>query len=581
MATILRFILEMRRRHVFRVAGIYVVSAWVILQVADLAFDSFGLPATGMRFVWLALAACFPLAIVWGWRFDITSSGIVRTPPADNADIDPRLRAPDYVILSALVAVVLSITAGTVNEISQLPQSIEQRFALGRDIISTIAVLPFENLSGDSGDSYLSAGMHDALITSLGKITAFKVISRTSTLRLSQTLSIPEIGERLGVDKIIEGTVTRDADEVRINIQLIDAQREANIWSESYVRSFDGLVSLQGEIAASVAGAVQVRLTPTEMRRLESEGEIRPSTYDTYLRAMYRIRRETGSGMRDAMQLLMDAIEDDPTSALAWSGLAYGYGELGHSPFPEQGAYARAKAAADRAIELDPELAEAHLAVAMYRMYYEWDFAAAEQAFEHAIVINPSLVNAHYHLAWLYELLGRDEDAIRLGELTKELDPLAPFYSGWLAEQYRDAGRYDDAIAEAQATLSLRRNYPVANLVLGETYADLGQFDKAIEYHEKLKNNYYWSFALAATLGAAGQTDEALQLSAKFEESGDSFVLVLIYASLGDYDEAYRWLLTAREEKIPWYPWLLKWFPQTRGFHDDPRVVALAQELGL
>ena len=581
MTTILQFVLELRRRHVFRVAGIYVVSAWVILQVADLAFDSFGLPATGMRFVWLALAACFPLAIVWGWRFDITSSGIVRTPPADNVDVDPRLRAPDYVILSALVAVVLSIAAGTVKEISQLPQSIEQRFALGRDIISTIAVLPFENLSGDTGDSYLSAGMHDALITSLGKITAFKVISRTSTLRLSQTLSIPEIGERLGVDKIIEGTVTRDADEVRINIQLIDAEREANIWSESYVRSFDGLVSVQGEIAASIAGAVQIQLTPSELRRLESEGDVRPDTYDTYLRAMYRIRRETGAGMRDAMQLLMDAIEDDPTSALAWSGLAYGYGELGHSPFPEQGAYARAKAAADRAIELDPELAEAHLAVAMYRMYYEWDFAAAEQAFEQAVAINPSLVNAHYHLAWLYELLGRDDDAIRLGELTKELDPLAPFYSGWLAEQYRDAGRFDDAIAEAQATLSLRRNYPVANLVLGETYAELGQFDKAIEYHEKLKNNYYWSFALAATLGAAGKTDEALRQSLKFEENGDSFVLVLIYASLGDYDQAYRWLLTAREEKIPWYPWLLTWFPQTRGFHDDPRVVALAQELGL
>ena len=581
MGTISRFFLELRRRHVFRVAGIYVVSAWVILQVADLAFDSFGMPATGMRFVWLALAACFPLAIVWGWRFDITSSGIVRTPPADNVDIVSRLRTPDYVILSALAAVVISVAAGTVKEISQLPQSIDQRFSLSRDIISTIAVLPFDNLSGNSEDGYLSAGMHDALITSLGKIRAFKVISRTSTLRLSQTLSIPEIGERLGVDKIIEGTVTRERDEVRINIQLIDAQREANIWSESYVRSFDSLVSLQGEIAASVAGAVQVQLTPAEMRRLESKGEVRPSTYDTYLRAMYRIRRETGPGMRDAMQLLMDAIEDDPTSALAWAGLAYGYGELGHSPFPEQGAYSRAKAAAERAIDLDPELAEAHLAVAMYRMYYEWDFAAAEQAFERAVAINPSLVNAHYHLAWLYELFGRDEDAIRLGELTKELDPLAPFYSGWLAEQYRDAGRFDEAIAEAEATLSLRQNYPVANLVLGETYADLGQFDKAIEYHEKLKNNYYWSFALAASLGAAGRTDEALQLSSRFEENGDSFVLVLIYASLGDYDNAYRWLLTAREEKIPWYPWLLKWFPQTRGFHDDPRVVALARELGL
>jgi tetratricopeptide (TPR) repeat protein len=234
----------------------------------------------------------------------------------------------------------------------------------------------------------------------------------------------------------------------------------------------------------------------------------------------------------------MDAVENDPTSALAWAGLAYCYGELGHSPFPEDGAYMRAKAAADRAIALDPNLAEAHLAVAMYQMYYEWDFAAAEISFERAIEINPSLVNAHYHLAWLYELYGQDEEAIRLGELTKELDPLSPFYSGWLAEQYRDAGMFDQAIAEAEETLRLRPDYPVANLVLGETYVDIGDFDKAIEYHEKLRGNYYWSFALAATLGAAGRKEEALAIARKYEEDGNSLVLVLIYAAMEDYDAA-------------------------------------------
>jgi TolB-like protein len=535
-----------------------------------------------MRFVWFALIACFPLAIVWGWRYDITSDGIVRTPPASASEaIDTKLRAPDVVIISALAIIAMTVFGGAANEIWRLPQKVDNRYALNRTIISSIAVLPFENLSGDESDNYLSAGMHDALITSLARITSFKVISRTSTLRLAKTLTPPEIAARLGVDKIIEGTVTRDADNVRVNIQLIDPEREEHIWTESYVRSFDGLVSLQGEIATSVASAVQVRLTPEEMQRLDSPNETEPGTYDTYLRAMYRIRRETGAGMQEAMQLLMDAVEDDPTSALAWAGLAYGYGELGHSPFPEEGAYPRAKAAADRAIELDPNLAEAHLAVAMYRMYYEWNFVAAEQAFEEAIRINPSLVNAHYHLAWLLELYGRDEDAIRIGELTKELDPLSPFYSAWLAEQYRDAGMFDEAIAEAEATLKLRRNYPVANLVLGQTYVDLGQFDQALEYHEKLRKNYFWSFALATTFGASGRHDEALEIAQKYVKGGDSLALVLIYSSMGDFDSAYKWLLKAREEKIPWYPWLLKWYPQTRGFQDDPRVMELAAELEL
>jgi adenylate cyclase len=583
LAKLSQLFVEMRRRHVFRVTGIYIVAAWVILQVADLAFESFGLPSEALRFIWYALIAVSPLAVFWGWRYDITSTGIVRTPPATGGEaVDVKLRSPDFVIISALAGIVLFVLAGTVNEIYRLPQTIDHRYALNRDVISSIAVLPFENLSADPSDKYLSAGMHDALITALARVNAFKVISRTSTLRLSDKLTIPEIGERLGVDKIIEGTVTRDEDDVRINIQLIDTEREAHIWSESYVRSFDSLVALQGDIAVSVASAVQVRLTPEEMRHLESRGEVNPETYDTYLRAMYRIRRETGKGMREAMDLLMDAVENDPTSALAWAGLAYGYGELGHSPFPEEDAYPRAKAAADRALELDPDLAEAHLAVAVYRMYYEWDFEGAEEAFQRAIEISPSLVNAHYHLAWLYELRGMDEEALRFGEKTKELDPLSPFYSGWLASQYRDAGMYDEAIEEAEATLRLRRGFSVGLLVLGEIYTDLGEFDKAIEYHEKLAGNFYWSYALAATLGKAGRIEEALAMAQEIEKRrASAWVMPQIYASMGDYDTAFEWVLKARDDKIPWYPWLLKWTPQTKGLHDDPRVVKLAEELGI
>ena len=582
MAGISRFFIEMRRRHVFRVAGIYIVSAWVVLQVADLAFESFSLPEPALRFVWFALFACFPLAVVWGWRYDITPEGIVRTPPVQGDEtVDLRLRATDFILIAAILAIGIGVMSAMVTEIVRLPNSAEQRFALNRNIVSAIAVLPLDNLSGDDSNNYLSAGLHDALITSLAKIRSFKVISRTSTLRLSDSLTIPEIGNRLGVDKLIEGSVTREQENVRVTIQLIDAETEASIWTESYQRSFDGLVAMQNDIATSVASAVQVQLTPEEMRRLESRGQVNPQTYDTYLRAMYRIRRETGPGMREAMDLLMEAVENDPTSALAWAGLAYGYGELGHSPFPEEGAYPRAKAAADRALELDPDLADAHLAVAMYRMYYEWDFEGAEAAFERAVDINPSLVNAHYHLAWLYELYAQDEEAIRLGELTKELDPLSPFYSGWLAEQYRDAGMFDKAIEEATATLKLRRDYPVANLVLGETYADLGDFDKAIEYHEKLRENYFWSFALAATLGQAGRIDEASKMADRYVDDGDSLVAVLIYASMGEHDKAYEWLLEAREKRVPWYPWLLSWYPQTRSMHDDPRVIALAEEIGL
>ncbi len=583
MAHFSKWVAEAHRRHVFRVAGLYIVGSWVLLQVADLAFESFDVPVAAMRLVWFALIACFPLALIWGWRYDITSNGIVRTAPAVDAKPGAsELGKPDVLIITTLIAIVLFVIGGIAFEIQRLPQSTEDRYVLNRNILSTIAVLPLANLSGDNDQNYLSAGMHDALITSLAKIASFRVISRTSTLRVSEKLSLPEIAERLGADKIIEGSVTREDDNVRIIVQLIDAKTDEHLWTENYVRKFESLLSLQNEMATSIASAVQVRLTPTELRRLESRGDIDPDTYDAYLRGMYKIRRETGQGMRDGMQILTDAVENDPTSALAWAGLAHAYSELGHSPFPEEGAYPRAKAAADRALELDPDLAEAHLAVAMYKIYYEWDFVGGEETLAQAISINPSLVSAHYHLAWLLELLGRDEDAIRIGELTKTLDPLSPFYSGWLAEQYRDARMYDKAIAEALATLQLRKNYPVGLMVLGQTYLDLGRIDEALEQHEKLRSNYYWSFTLATTLGSAGRIDEAIELSRKYEKNKlAALVMVMIYSSVGDHDTAYRYLLECRDLKIPWYPWLLKWFPQTRGMQQDPRVLALAAEIGL
>lgn len=577
-----KWVAEAHRRHVFRVAGLYIVGSWVVLQVADLAFESFDIPAAAMRLIWFALVACFPLALVWGWRYDITVKGIVRTPSANaNAD-ESGLGKPDVLILATLAAIALFVVGSIVFEIQRLPQSAENRYALNRNILSTIAVLPLANLSGDENQNYLSAGLHDALITSLAKIASFRVISRTSTLRVSRKLSIHEIADSLGVDKIIEGSVTRENENVRIIVQLIDAKTDEHIWTENYVRKFDGLLSLQNEMATSIASAVQVRLTPTEMRRLESRGNINPDTYDAYLRGMYKIMRETGKGMRDGMQILTDAVENDPSSALAWAGLAHAYSELGHSPFPEEGAYPRAKAAADRAIELDPDLAEAHLAVAMYKLYYEWNFAAAEEALERAISINPSLVSAHYHLAWLLELYGRDDEAIRVGELTKTLDPLSPFYSAWLAEQYRDARRYDKAIAEAKSALQLRRDYPVAVMVLGQTYLDLGRIDEALEQHEKLRKNYYWSFILATTLGSIGRTEEAIEMSRKFEKNQNAaLVMAMIYSAVGDNDTAYQYLLKCRDLKIPWYPWLLKWYPQTRGMQHEPRVLALAAELGV
>ncbi len=573
----------MRRRRVFRTAVIYIIGAWVLLQVIALAFQSFGVPDTALQYIWLVAIAGFSLALIFGWRYDITPQGIVRTPPADVTDAtDLSLRRPDYIVLVALTVVAVIFVGSTVHEIRQGPLRGAGPWYAANRLATAIAVLPLENLSGDSNQAFLSAGLHDALITSLSRITRFRVTSRYSSRRVTADMSLPDIGRLLGVDKILSGSVTREGDQVRVNVTLVDADTEQPLWTESFTREFDGLISMQNEVASAVAREVKVQLTPDEERRLSLSGGPDSSTYEAYLRGMFQLHKGSSRGYRRAIEIFTEAVENDPTSALAYAGLAIGYSQLGHSPFPAAGAYPRAKEAAQRALEYDPDLAEAHLAVGMYKIYYEWDFAGGEESFLRALELNPSLVDAHYHYAWLLELLLRDEEAIEYGEYTKELNPLSPFYTSWLAEQYRDAGMYEEAIEEAKTTLELNPNYPAAWFALGQTYLDMGRIDEAIEAHENLRNNRFWGFVLAATLATANRDEDAADVL-KFVEEGNNnpFTLALIYGGLGDSDETIKWLQVAKEQKIPWFPWQVTWYPHTKFLHADPRMQQLAAELGI
>ena len=244
----------------------------------------------------------------------------------------------------------------------------------------SIAVLPLENLSPGEDQEYFASGMYDTMINSLCKVSALRVTSRTSASRVDTGLTVPMIGRTLGVANIIEGSVYREGNRVRIVVQLIDTATDSNVWAETYERDFTDVIALQNDVARAVARAVQVELTDQDENQLARALVIQPATFESYLRAMFQFRKETQRGTREGIAILQEALEKDPTSALAYAGLAQGYSELGHSPFPVRGAYPMAKAAADKAIELDDSLAEAHLAVAMYKLYYEYDWAGAEAA---------------------------------------------------------------------------------------------------------------------------------------------------------------------------------------------------------
>jgi TolB-like protein/Tfp pilus assembly protein PilF len=580
-----KLLTELRRRRVYRMTAIYIVAAWVAVQIASEAFPALNIPEGAIRYVWVAVLVGFPIAVLFSWKYDITASGIRRTPAAhEDMTAVSSLTRVDYGILAVLGLVMLATVFGVGQRLIEVQTETAQAPTTREIDPNSIAVLPLENLSPHPDDAYFAAGVHDALITSLSKITALMVTSRTSAVRVNPKLSVPQIGRQLGVAKLLEGSVLMDGNRVRIIVQLIDAATDLHLWADTYEREVADIISLQNEVARTIADVIEVRLTPREKVVLAETKTVRPDIYRAYLKGMYQFFQETPKADNRGIEILEEVVRQDPTSALAHAGVAYGYANLAHSPMPVENGYPKAKSAADIALRLDPELAEAHLAVGMYQLYYEWDFKSAERTLKHAIQLNPSLALAHYHLAWLYESLGpeREAESLAVGERSRELDPLKAFYVGWLAYQYTQACRYEDALRLSREAIRLNPEFGLGWAVLGVTYAEMGQFDEAIDAHKHHANEPFWLFFTGSTYAAAGLEDKAHEVISILEQVPNTEVLVAwIYMRLGDRDSALQWTVEAETARIPWYPWLLGWQPGSDLLADDPWVQAQAAALGL
>jgi TolB-like protein/Tfp pilus assembly protein PilF len=563
---------------------IYIVAAWVAVQIASEAFPALNIPEGAIRYVWIAVLVGFPITVLFSWKYDLTASGIQRTPAArEDLETDRSLTRVDYGILAALGLVVLATIVSVGQRLIEVQTEVAQAPTTRVIDPNSIAVLPLESLSPNPDDAYFAAGVHDALITSLSKITALMVTSRTSTLRVNSRLSMPEIGRQLGVAKLLEGSVLMDGDRVRVIVQLIDAATDLHLWADTYERDITDIIALQNEVAHTIADTIEVRLTPREKAALVEANPVRPDTYREYLKGMYQFRQDTPEADLRGVEILKEVVRQDPGSALAYAGLAYGYGNLAHSPIPVENAYPKAKAAADKALDMDPELAEAHLSVGMYRMMYEWDFEGAEQAYKRAIELSPSLSLAHYQLAWLYELLGPEweEESLASGDRSLELDPLSAFMLAGLAWQYSDACRYDEALRLAREAIRLDPDYPLGWAILGLLYAELGQFDEAIDAHRRLEGTI-WAYTLGMSYAIAGLEDKAHEVAAPLEKvPGAELAVAWIFMNLGDRDAALAWIAKTEKARTPWYPWLLGNFIGSDLIANDPRLQARAAALGL
>jgi TolB-like protein/Tfp pilus assembly protein PilF len=556
------FLAELKRRKVYRVAVVYSVVAFVIWQVAEIAFPSLHLPGWTLTFVVVIALIGFPIALVLAWAFEITPEGVQRTEPATSAPTPSR--------------------------------SVEAPTSIAKDQEGkSIAVLPFLNMSDDPGYEYFSDGMTEEIINALTQLKDLRVAARTSSFAFKGTSpDLGEVGAKLKVATVLEGSVRKVGSRLRVTAQLVKVADGYHLWSERYDRELEDVFAIQDEIAGAIADKLRVELLDTE-----KEGLVKPQTenleaYSLYLKGRSYFLKFTLPDCQLAIASYQQAINLDPDYARAYEGLARVYTMVGGAGplylLPPREAYPLAEAAITKASELDDRLPEAHTTLGVVRSGFEWDWAGAERAFKRALELNPNNPDSHFWYAWHLWFMGRFDEAISCLRTASALDPLVPLYQSTIGLVQYCARRYDEAEEQLQGVLEMHPNFYHALLHLGNTYVALGMYPEAEAAFQKVQALIgtgpwlCWSFcelyAAWNNLDEAKRYQEELLALSKHTHVPPA-TIGLAYTALGDYDEALAWLEKAYEERDP----------QVRHFHlpilgrlrSDPRFQALKRKMGL
>jgi serine/threonine protein kinase/tetratricopeptide (TPR) repeat protein len=466
------------------------------------------------------------------------------------------------------------------------------KYCPGKPMTRTIAVIPLKNLSTNAAQDYFAEGVTEALIGALGKIEKIQVISLTSVLQYKDTeKSIPEIADELGVQYVVEGSVQRSGNRIRISVLLINASPEHVIWPGSYDSDQKDVLTLYGEFSQSIAEQIKIKLTAEEQERLRDTYVVNPDAYDTYLRGRYNWNKRTPETLGMSIELFQKAIEQDPALAPAYSGLADAlalFGSLEYGVYPPKEVMPRAKDAALTSIRLDPLLAEGHTSLANILLFYDWDWEAAKREFEKAIDLKPNYPTAHHWYGTYFITLGKFKKAFDEIKIARNLDPYSRVISvdeGWFHQYARE---YNEAVQDIQKTLELEPDFIIAHLNLGFTYTLKGKYDEAIQSFRRAKElsgDYPLSLAaLSYSLAVAGREAEAMELLGKLNQISEAryvpaLYFGLIYMGLGDKDQAFYWMDKAFEERSG-YLLYLKVDPKVDSLRGDPRFNEVLKKIG-
>lgn len=462
----------------------------------------------------------------------------------------------------AIIAVVFLAYAGG------LRSRLLSRFAVHRQIHS-LAVLPLASLSSDQEQDYFTEGMTEALITELGKISALRVISHQSVRQYKSTKkSVPEIARDLNVDAVVEGSIIRAGDQVRISVQLIDGRTDRHLWADNYQREMREILSLQNDVAKAIAAEVKVKLTPEEEKLLASARPVSPEAQEAYLKGRYYVNRWPEEEASHCIEAFQHAVEKEPDFPDAYAGLATCYTIMPWT-YPPKDVFPKAKAAANEALRLDPDQAEAYAALGAVNMFFEWNWSSAEQNLRKAVELNPNRPYSRATYSIYFAFLGRSEEAIREAKKAVEQDPVSILMNRNLAFVYQLSHKYPEYEAQARVTLELAPTDNISKWDLAWAYALQGKKTEALANLDK----EIFPADKAIVLATLGVREEALPLLDETEKRyphGCPFCLAMGYALSGKSDKAMRLLQQAYEERDAMMV-QLKTNPALDSLHSDPR----------
>jgi adenylate cyclase len=536
-----RFFAELKRRKVYTIAIGYVVGGWALAQGIAQVLPVFDIPIWVIRLLVVLIVLGFPLALALSWFFDLTRYGVVRTPNLKDIDV--------------------ALTPGSSE--------------------NSIAVLPFADLSPNRDHDYLSDGIADEILTALSKIDNLRVAARRSSFWFKdRPADVREVASKLDVAHVLEGSVRRDENRVRITAELIDARKGFTIWSDTFEREMQSIFALQDEITRAIVEKLKLKLAiapPQPARSL--------AAYDSYLQGLFYSDKSTEEALRTSVRHFQRALEIDPRFGRAWTGIAKAWLWLADAYVAPREAYSNVRDAALNALKIDKDDAEAHVYLAETKRILDWNMDGAAREFCRAVALDPKSTPSNYFSAAFFAAIGERDKALQYLKRTATIDPASLWVNNAACELYRYFGLYDEAIAAGERAVQLDPGFIFGEPLLAALYREMGRFDEAIALYEKAESiSARPAFGHAITFAKMNRPDEAREVLKKAVASRGSYTpgdaVAHVYVALGAHDDAIRELERAAEEHSSSLHFI-GIAPEFAPLRPDGRFVKIVRRIGL